>query len=106
LGFVPYESLIEGILSEEYLKKIKMEENRMIEILGADMVNSCIVAFEIGEDKYLLCPVTVRYGNKWYMYELSGTVLSALQISANSNSNGMSGGILPIANEFYDLMIQ
>jgi len=43
---------------------------------------------------------------KWYMYELSGTVLSTLQISTNSNSNGMSGGIIPITNEFYDLMIQ
>lgn len=77
LGYIPPEKLSKDYESD-YSQKART--NRA-EICGAHKQESCAVAFEIGGNKYIICPDTVEYNGKWYIKSLSGQLATQLFIS-------------------------
>lgn len=70
LGFMPPETLSEVYGMETNLKAMA----RKAEIYGAEKIESCVAAFEIHGDKWLLCADTVKYDGKWYIMDLQGNI--------------------------------
>lgn len=77
LGYIPPEALSKDYGSDNSLKS----RTNQAEICGADKQESCAIAFEIGKNKYVICPDTVEYKGKWYIKTLSGQLAAQLSIS-------------------------
>ena len=54
--------------------------------IGADGITDCGIILENEEEAYLLTMSAVRYGDRWYNYDLGGNISSVL--IANSNRRG------------------
>lgn len=89
LGYIPPEKLSKGYGSDDSRKT----RAGQAEICGADKQESCAVAFEIGGNKYIICPDTVEYNGKWYIKNLSGQLSTQLSIS------DMLKGTMPMDKE-------
>lgn len=89
LGYIPPEALSKDYGSDNSRKF----RTNQAGICGADKQESCAVAFEIGGNKYIICPDTVEYKGKWYIKTLNGQLSTQLSIS------GELMGTMPIDEE-------
>lgn len=89
LGYIPPEALSKDYASDNS-RKLRTNQAG---ICGADKQESCAVAFEIGGNKYIICPDTVEYKGKWYIKTLNGQLSTQLSIS------GELMGTMPIDEE-------
>lgn len=86
LGYIP-----PGVFSE-YYDLDRMQELRSNEsgICGASDLVSRVIAFEIGGNKYVICPDVVKYNGKWHIKTMQGQLSILLSLSSDLM------GIMPI----------
>ena len=80
------EDLLEGYPDEA--NQAVMERNA--KLYGADELRPMAVEVTISDKNYLFCADTLRYGDRWYMYDLSGNI--GVFMAAIS----YAGGFLPL----------
>jgi len=103
LGFIPYEDLIKELWGPYRMMTISDEYFRNEFWLGANALEGIVAVVEFGDEVFLFAPDTVRYGDRWYIHQLFGTI--ALQISFASDFLILedSGGMLPIPDRLRDV---
>jgi len=77
IGFIPLEIFSNVYVPEEH--QSHMEQTA--ESLGANQVESCVAAFRLDGNEYLLCFDAVKYGDKWYLESLGGYMGGILMIN-------------------------
>lgn len=78
-------------LDEEYLSKgIQKLLKKDAAAAGAEEVRSVVAKIRSAEREYILCMDTVRYEDRWYVFEASGTMGAMLGISV------WYGGLMPV----------
>ncbi len=57
-----------------------MEKNRLI--CGADELVDRMITFRMGQDLYGFAPSVARFGDRWYLYSMSGYGAMLMGVSA------------------------
>ena len=76
----------------EYIASERMQQNlsAFATICGGDEIRPMVARLQMGGTEYLLLCDAVRYGEKWYLHSLSGTLGNLMGVSF------IAGGLIPI----------
>lgn len=75
--FISPDTLTDGKYSLESNQRFR---EKMRIMYGADELTDLAAVFTIGNERYMVIPGLARYGDKWYIYSLSGQLSSMLAI--------------------------
>lgn len=79
LGYIP-----PGVLSESYdldgMQELRSNESGRY---GASDLVSCVIAFEIEGNKYVIYPEVMKYNGKWYIKTLKGQLSTLLSLTSD-----------------------
>lgn len=81
--YTPEEAMSKGYLAPNYFSERNLEiieKNRLM--YGADELADRLVTFSMGQELYGFAPAVARFGDRWYLYSMSGTGAMIMGISA------------------------
>ena len=100
LGFIPLQAL-NDYAPEGNQKYWENEFAMKAAQIRADKLTACAALFELGGNRYLFCPDLVKYGKKWYIEQLNGSIVSSLFSDLDTAVLKKSEGILPLPDELW-----